>query len=463
MSDSDVPDDASGAAVDGTDGEPTGGEPEETVENLGSQVKSWILSYDPLIVGATLVFVYGLFAVLVVLQVGVSTDAINPIADAWRQITYLFAAYGILALALNLHWGYTGIFNIGIAGFMAVGVYVMAFLSTPTDAISGQGLGLPIPIGVLGGVIAAGLVGLIAALPALRLRADYLAIVTLGLSEIIRLTAASRALSEWLRETFGFATGGGSGTDLPDRPTDALFETSAGDWLVDLFVIQRGGEELVLVRSSVVERFVWAFVVIGFMLGVYWLLTRIGYSPFGRVLKAIREDELVAKSLGKDTRGFKIKVFILGCALMGLGGILWQGSQGFVNPNSFRPIVTFYVFIALIIGGSGSNTGSIVGAILFVGLLFLAPRRVGAVVNARLELSDAPGTFAGVAEALANFDILPALAYTVDNIANLQFVLLGVVLVVIVQKRPEGLLGHRTETASPVDLGRSKQGGPENE
>ena len=433
-------------------------EPEQGRSVLGvllEPIVGWAEEGDLRIVFVTIAFVYGLFALLVIAQAGLGYGTINQIAGAWRGITFFFAAYAILALALNLHWGYTGMFNIGIAGFMAVGVYTMALLSGAPEPISpgqGHGLGLPLPIGVLGGMLAAGLVGLVAAVPALRLRADYLAIVTLALSEIIRLLAQSRDISTWTDGNLGFATGGGRGfSNLPDRPTDQLFDPS------DL-VVTIAGEEVMLISGSILRRFIWALFMLAFMIGIYWLLRRISSSPFGRVLKAIREDELVAQSLGKDTRWFKIKVFMLGCALMGLGGILWQGSQGVVSPDSFRPIVTFYVFIALIIGGAGSNTGSVVGSILFAGLLFQAPRQVGAIARTRLNLTDPPGTFYGALEGLASLDVRPLIAYTESNLAPLQFVLLGVVLVVIVQKRPNGVLGHRTEIAAAVDL--SERSGP---
>ncbi|SNR30431.1 branched-chain amino acid ABC transporter permease [Halorubrum vacuolatum] len=453
--------------TDGSGSEPQGGEQSPGAEPPGDgsvravfdDMFGRIERSDVLIVATAMVAVYTLFTIFVLLRLGITTGTPNAIASAWRELTFLFAAYAMLALALNLHWGYTGLFNIGVAGFMAVGVYTMALLSTPADAISGQGLGLPLPIGVIGGMIAAALVGLVAAVPALRVRADYFAIVTLGLSEIIRLTLNSRTLSEWTLERFGFATGGGSGIDLPDRPTDALFDTAVGEALIELFVVEIGGEEVTLVAASVLRRFTWAVVMLAITVGFYWLLRRIGFSPFGRVLKSIREDELVAQSLGKDTRIFKIKVFMLGCALMGLAGILWQGSQGFVSPDSFRPIVTFYVFVAVIIGGSGSNTGSVIGALFFVSLLFLAPRRVGGIVDARLDLLDAPGTFAGAVDPLITvFNAEPMLAYAIDNISALQFILLGVVLILIVQYRPDGVMGHRTETAAAADLDRPNRG-----
>lgn len=436
---------------------------EEQTSAFGA-LRTSIGESDLRIVLVTLGFVYVLFAMLVVLEEGLALQTVNSIFGAWRTITFLSAAYAILALALNLHWGYTGMFNIGVAGFMAIGVYTMALLSTPTDALSGQGLGLPLPIGVAAGMIVAALAGLITAVPALRLRADYLAIVTLGFSEIVRLTLNSRSFSDWLLATFGFATGGGSGLDMPERPTNALLESGIGDTIIDVFTIQSGGDEVQLVSNSIIEDFAWVLVMTVFMLGIYWLLLRIGYSPFGRVLKAIREDELVAQSLGKDTRWFKIKVFMLGCALMGLGGMLWQGSQGYTSPNSFLPVVTFYVFIALIIGGSGSNTGSVVGAILFSALLFEAPSQIGAVLQARLDLGSAPGTFYGALEPLLELEFAPLLAYVTSNLGPVQFILLGVVLVVIVHHRPQGMLGDRTETAAATDLTvRPSRGGDSDE
>ncbi|MFP9193359.1 branched-chain amino acid ABC transporter permease [Natrialbaceae archaeon A-CW1-1] len=423
-----------------TEAPPEAGSGADGPADLKAYLLDGIAATDFRIVMATLVGMYVLFAVFTFAGGG----GIGALGSTWVSLTFLFAAYAVLTLGLNLHWGYTGLFNIGVAGFMAVGVYTMALLSTPPDAISGMGLGLPLIVGVVGGMIAAALVGLIAAIPALKLRADYLAIVTLGLSEIIRLTANSASLSDWTKSVFGFGTGGGSGIDLPSRPTNALFHPD--QTLVNALEPT--------ISLAVIRRFAWVIVMVGFVIAVYWLVTRVGNSPFGRVLKAIREDELVAQSLGKDTRWFKIKVFMLGCALMGLGGILWQGSQGYVSPDSFRPIITFYVFIALIIGGSGSNTGSIVGSILFVGLLFEGPRTFGNIVSNAVTLGSAPSTFAGAVEPLLAFNFAPLLAYLFANISSFRFILLGVVLVLLMQRRPEGVLGHRTESAAAITLDR---------
>lgn len=428
-----------------------------TLEALRTYLPDQQWKRDVLLIVGAVLGVYVLFG-LVGLALGFGA---NGIANTLRRITFLAAVYALLVLALNLHWGYTGLFNIGVAGFMAVGVYTMAIMTAPADA-SVPGFGLPLWIGVIAGMIAAALVGLVAALPALRLRADYLAIVTLGLSEIIRLTFQSRWLSDRLEETVGVGYGGGSGMGIPTNPTvivDYLFFWG-GDPTGDptpLGTLAFSIGELLEIQRSVIVGWGYVFVLLGFVAVFYWLLVRIGNSPFGRVLKAIREDEVVADSLGKDTRLFKIKVFMLGCALMGLAGILWQGSQGFTSPREFMPLLTFYVFIALIIGGAGSNTGSVLGGVFFAAILFEGPPYVPRLLEAGLgraglSFGPEPSTFYDAVTPLAALDVLPMLAYADGNISMLRFVLLGVVLILVIQRRPDGLLGHRTETASSVDL-----------
>jgi len=190
------------------------------------------------------------------------------------------------------------------------------------------------------------------------------------------------------------------------------------------------------------------------LVGSYWVLSRLVDSPFGRVLKAIREDEQVTQSLGKDTRLFKIKAFMIGCALMGLAGVLFRGSAGYISPAQFRPTITFYVFAALIIGGSGSNTGSILGAATFSAILFYLPARLGEFFPSFG--GRAPSSIIEAVGALGRLDVAPLVAYTIENISTLRFVLIGVVLIYIIQRRPQGLLGHRNEPAASVDLARPR-------
>ena len=383
------------------------------------------------------------------------TDGLNSVVGLLRTLTFLGLVYALSTLALNLHWGYTGLFNIGVAGFMAIGVYTMGIVvRSPDPAFGPPGFGLPLPVGIVAGMAMASLFGLVAALPALRLRADYFAIVTLGLSEIIRLTLQSSTFDTALRETLGVGTGGGRGMGMPQNPVRGLFlvDGRAGDpTALGAAVFGTLGEGGLGISNNILIGWGYILVLAVFVVAFYVLLERLGRSPFGRVLTAIREDELVADSLGKNVDLVKIKVFMIGCALMGLAGILWFGSQGNVSPSpQFEPILTFYIFVAVIIGGSGSNTGSVLGGIVFAAVLFEGPRRVGAVLRDTID-APTPPTFG---DAVAAADPVGLLAYATDNIAPLQFVLLGLVLIFIMHRRPEGLLGDRIETAAAVDLTR---------
>ncbi|MDR9381709.1 MAG: branched-chain amino acid ABC transporter permease [Natronomonas sp.] len=389
------------------------------------------------------------------------TNGLNSVVGLMRTLTFLGLVYALSALALNLHWGYTGLFNIGVAGFMAVGVYTMGVVVRPPDPAFGPpGLGLPLPVGIVAGMAVAALIGFFAALPALRLRADYLAIVTLGLSEIIRLTLQSATFDTFLRETFNVGTGGGGGMGMPRNPVRELFlvDGQAGTpTALGELVFGTLGQDGLGISNNILIGWGYIFVLAAFVVAFYVILERLGKSPFGRILKAIREDELVADSLGKNVDLIKIKVFMIGCALMGLAGILWFGSQGNVSPTpQFMPLLTFYIFVAVIIGGSGSNTGAVVGGIVFAAVLFEGPRRVGSVVRDTID-APTPNSFA---DALASLDPVAFLAFATDNIAPLQFVFLGIVLIFIMHRRPDGLLGHRIETAAAVDLSeRSRSNG----
>jgi branched-chain amino acid transport system permease protein len=426
-----------------------------------ADVRAWFAEGD---VRLLLALSFGLYALFTLVSVGIGYD-VNGIVDTLRRITFLSALYALLVLALNVQWGYAGLFNLGVAGFMAIGVYTMGMLSG-SPAGSPPGLGLPLPIGILGGMVLAGVVGVVAALPALRLRGDYLAIVTLAFAEIVRLTYRSPVFQEFSVGGLALGTGGASGMALPANPVAIVFyqnpaefgsdPTALGGFLFSTF-------EALGVQPSVLQGWVYALGMVAVVALVYWLLLRVGNSPFGRVLKAIREDELVARSLGKDTRLFKIKVFALGAMLMGLAAILWRLSGGYVSTTSFRPIQTFFVFVALIIGGAGSNTGSVIGGAVFASLLFEGPRFVRRVVTQTIEVGNAPTTIFEAVAALGRFDPGPVLAYifTDVNVSALRLVLLGLVLIYLIQNRPEGLLGHRKEVASTIDLSRPVEGGEE--
>jgi len=382
-------------------------------------------------------------------------------------LSFYIGVFALLALALNLHWGYTGLFNIGIVGFMAVGIYVTAIISKEPmlAAETGRvgGFGLPLWMGIIGGMLAATLLGFVVALPALRLRADYLAIVTIAMSEIVRFTLLETSLQQtqlpgWI-PAFGdyvVGLGGGSGLILDFDPTDDFLRTIG---LFDPFLgfVETVARVLGIEGNNpkpVIDGFLYGIILLVFLLGFYYLLRRVGNSPFGRVLKAIREDEDATKSLGKDTNLFKIKSFMLGCGLMGLGGILFYMESGAITPNTFRPRLTFFVWIALIIGGAGSNTGSVMGGAIFAAVLFQGPRFLKNVIEANVPI-DAASTFGqAIAPLFGSLDPVPLLFYTVANLRDLQLVFMGVVLILLMHRRPQGMLGHRKEPASGVPLDR---------
>ena len=439
-------------------------EPSSEAELFGIDFRS-----DAVMVIALIAAIYALYVVGGVIIGLPVRGMLNQIG----RLTFWIAVFGMAALTLNLHWGYTGLFNIGIVGFMAVGVYTTAILSKPvfgsgTSAASVGGFGLPLSIGILGGMIAAGLFGGLVALPALRLRADYLAIVTIAFSEIVRFSLLSDTLGGTDVAGYRIGLGGGDGIilDFVD-PLEALIK--AVSFPLDIIlgrqhvlwedvylgvVVDAAGTVITTNPKPVVDNFAYAAVLLVVMVGIYALLRRTGNSPFGRVLKAIREDEDVTNALGKDTNRFKIKSFVVGTALLGLVGILWFGTQGSVTPNTFRPRITFYIWIALIIGGAGSNTGSVMGGAVFAAFLFQGPRYFKNVVETALGNPEAPSSFGQAMAPLSSGEIVPFFLYTLDSIRSLQLFIMGVVLIVLMHTRPQGLLGHRKEHASTIPLGR---------
>jgi branched-chain amino acid transport system permease protein len=432
-----------------------------SADGVGGLLREALLGRDAgLVLG-----VVGVITVAYVLVAWALGLGVSGTVGTVRQVLFFGAVYALVTLALNLHWGYAGVFNIGVAGFMAVAVYVGAIVARPTSppldtASTPPGLGLPLPVGILAGVLAAALVGGLVALPALRLRADYLAIVTVAFSEIVRLVVNAQPLQEFTVAGLTIGTGAASGLSMPTNPVVALYyrdpalrtEPTGVGRAVFPVAGDLGVEASVVVNATYL-------VVLGVALAAfYWLLRRVGNSPFGRVLKAIREDETVARALGKDTRRFKVVAFMVGCGLMGLAGILWQGSQSPTSPNSYRPILTFYVWVALILGGAGSNTGSVVGGFVFAAVLFQGPTYVRRLVDSVFELGATPDDFVAAVTPLASLDPGPLVTYALGELSALRFVLLGVVLVALMQRRPQGLLGHRKEVASSIDLSRRPSG-----
>lgn len=234
--------------------------------------------------------------------------------------------YAILALGLNIQWGLTGLFNAGIAGFFAVGAYTSAILTGPAAEGRLGGFELPVAVGWLGAMVVAGLIAWPIGKITLRLRSDYLAIATIGVGEIIRLVARSE---EWLTNAARGLTG------LP-RPFGDLPYLSSQLAYLGLVVVC--------------------------LLVVYLLVEHQFHSPWGRMMRAIRDNETAAAALGKNVAYRRLEAFVFGACLMGLGGALLAHFNRAITPEAIDPMVaTFLIWIMLILGGSGNNRGAILG------------------------------------------------------------------------------------------------------
>jgi branched-chain amino acid transport system permease protein len=235
--------------------------------------------------------------------------------------------YALLTLGLNLHWGYTGLMNVGIAGFVTVGAYTGAILTAPASPSHLGGFELPLAVGLLGAAAAAGAVAWLIGLTTLRLRSDYLAIATIGIGEILRMVARNE---QWL-------TNGSQGMTNVPKAFDAL----RSPWSEIAFLA----------------------VVLALVAVVYWLCERAYRSPWGRVQRAIRDNEYAAAAAGKHVERFRLESFVFGAMVMGLGGAMMAQLLRFVAPETAEPLmVTFLVWVMLVAGGSGNNRGAVVGA-----------------------------------------------------------------------------------------------------
>jgi len=288
--------------------------------------------------------------------------------------------YAVMCLGLNIQWGQTGLFNVGIAAFVAIGAYASAILTTPDAPDRLGGFDLPIAVGWLGGALAAGLAAWFVGALTIRLRADYLAIATFGVAVSVQLCVLN----------IQPLTGGAFGIGFIPRPFNSL----AGDPLAF------GLANLALMA--------------GLVLVLYLALQHLAKSPWGRVLRAIREDEVAAQALGKRPVRFRLQAFTIGGAIMGLAGAAQGHFIGFIAPDNYLPILTFQVWAMLIVGGSGNNRGAIIGAILVWGIWALSAAAVSAFVPPEQQA----------------------------RAAALQIVMIGVGLCLILLLRPRGLIGE---------------------
>lgn len=276
--------------------------------------------------------------------------------------------YALLAMGLNVSWGMTGLVNLGMAGFFALGAYASAILTVRTGAWIPLGFGLAAIVAALAGAALMGITR--------KLRGDYLAIITLGFSEFVRLVAANEI---WL-------TRGSDGiSGIP------------GPW--------RGA------LSPAQFNVLFCVIVLALVAVAYVLCERLRDSPYGRVLRAVREDDTVAAVAGKAVDRYKLQAFAIGAGIMGVAGAAYGHYTSYVAPDIFRPLITIYIFLALTAGGVGNNRGAVVGAFLVMAIL--------------------EGT-------RFLWDVVPGLAAVQK--AALREIVIGVLLIVVMRLRPEGLL-----------------------
>jgi branched-chain amino acid transport system permease protein len=290
------------------------------------------------------------------------------------------------------------VFNVGVSGFVAIGAYVSALLTTPTSNDHLGGFGLPIAIGWIAAALGSGGASFLIGALTLRLRADYLAIATFGVAVVVQLCALNLQP----------LTGGPFGISFIPRP----FGDLAGSPLV--FSLLNLGVLVLLVG------------------GLYLVLQRLARSPWGRVLRAIREDETAALALGKNAVRFRLQAFALGGGIMGLAGAVQGHFIGFIAPDNYQPILTFQVWAMLIVGGSGNNRGAILGAVVVWGIWAASAATIGGLVPAGDQA----------------------------RAATLQIVTIGVALCLILLVRPRGILGELRVISRHLDPRPRRPAGP---
>ena len=298
--------------------------------------------------------------------------------------------FAVVCLGLNLQWGYTGLFNIGVSGFFLVGAYTFAILSGPQYTSHLGGFNLPFLVGLIGAGIVAGVIGFIVGIPTLRLHADYLAIVTIGIGTIFQLIALNASP----------LTGGSRGAASIPRP---LAHTFSSVWASNLLML------VIMVVTVVI---------------IYAALEAIVRSPWGRVLKAIREDEEAAASLGKNPFSYRMQSFVIGSVIMGFGGAFFASFIGFVSPQDFFPIMTFQVWAMLIVGGSGNNKGAILGAVVMWAVWTMSGSVAQSLLPADLQVKG----------------------------GAVQTILIGLILMLVLVFRERGLIGEEATVSREAKL-----------
>lgn len=306
--------------------------------------------------------------------------------------------FALLAIGLNVHYGYTGLTNFGQVGFMMVGAY--------GTAISVVTWGWSLWLGIAFGLGAAAVFAVLLGIPTLRLRSDYFAITTIAAAEIIRYLIRSQPATDLTGGPFGLQGASSAFRDLNPFP---------GSWAIRWRNFNFTNPDLWLLTVG------WILVIV-----ITILVARMTGSPWGRILRAIREDEDAARSLGKNVLGYKMQALIIGGMIGALAGVVDVLNTGGAVPEGFRPETTFFAYAALILGGAASRVGPVLGAMLF---WFL---RIGIESFVRdLSGQTWPPDF------------------VIDFVAGREGLIsttcMGLMLIGLVVFRPQGLLGNRAE------------------
>ena len=304
------------------------------------------------------------------------------------------AIYALAAVGLNLHFGYTGLLNFGQVGFMLVGAY-----GTAVSVIS---FGLPLGVGILVGMACAVVLALILGIPTLRLRGDYLSIATIAAAEVLRYLYRS----EWAEPL----TGGVFGLK---QFANGFYELNPYTTALDLGPLDFSARSLWLMTVAWGTAFA-AAAIVGLLI----------HSPWGRVLRSVREDELAARSLGKNVFAYKMQSLVIGGVFGALAGSLLAISSQSLNPDSFMPIITFYLWTIMILGGASRVMGPILGSVVFWFLLTFLDSFLRQAIGA----------------GMISESVLAA-----SDIGAVRFAAVGLGLMLLMIFRPAGLIGNQKE------------------
>jgi neutral amino acid transport system permease protein len=369
-------------------------------------------------------------------------------------LTVSTAIFALFSLGLNLQWGLTGLINFGLVAFMSVGAYTTVLLSLN---------GVTLIVAALAGALVAALLGLLIGISTLRLREDYLAIVTIGVSELIRLVVNNQELPTgngvFTPGAFGLQgyalplvnfepnllikllmigiltviTGvscwqiwrsmgnkGARGRKLGDREKSAVSKSVTrlilGIVATVLILVVYGAGVIGLYNYANFEKAGLMLLSLLVLALVVWRLEFLARSPWGRVLKSIREDEEVARALGKNVFWYKLQSLMLGGAIAGLAGALYAWQQTSIYPSDFDPLVTFNAWIMVVLGGTGNNFGTILGTVIYFAY-----------------------------DSITRF-VLPGIV-PLDQVrlSAFRIMVIGLILMLLMIWRPQGILGNKEE------------------